>query len=267
MSISLVVVTRDRFPYLRRLLDYYAEHRYRGPILVADASVRNSEIEAAGLRARFANRLDLNLTTYPAGTSVQDRMHSEILKVCTPFMTWVGDDDFLVPAALEKAAQRLSDDPGCSAVVGNALLFEVEGDEARGRILRIGPYAQYGYAGTSPWLRLLSYIENPCALTFAVRRTIFARELWSIIRDHHWPSEVYFHAFYEMLDAAISVIAGTVWRCPSLTLVRQVRTANAVPSVPEWRSVSSIVGKQEFASFLGSLAAILVDEIQKHSRE
>lgn len=264
MSISLVVVSRNRPEFLERLFDYYARQRFGGSLFLGDASADRLAGAVARLPELYRGRLDIRLTTYAEGTPVLDRMVAELAKVSTRNVAWVGDDDFLVSGRLDDAVAIFDREPGCSAVVGRGMLFGVKNDTARGQITAFSEYAQFGYEGGSASARLAQFVGNPCALTFAVRRTELAARIWRELANLPWPEEAYFHVFFEMIEAMMTVISGRIEKLGRLMLFRQTHHQSTSVSSRDTRNVCKFATANEFGEFFESMAALLGRELTQN---
>lgn len=101
---AVVIPTKDRPYFLMRTVKWYERHDV--PILLGNYPFMN-ELQAA----------------YAAATSA-----------CSPFVAFAGDDDFLVPSALDTFAAILHQKPFADAVTGRCALFVIRDDQVYGRL-------------------------------------------------------------------------------------------------------------------------------------
>jgi glycosyltransferase domain-containing protein len=142
---------------------------------------------------------------------------SELLNVAKePYAAVCGDDDFLVPASLEKCVQFLKGHQDYSAAHGVGAYCPVDIEASRGERVWSFRYGLRSVEQESGTNRLLHYIANYFPVVFSVRRTEMMREGFSIARslpDRH---------FRELLPASLAVVGGKAMQLDCFYLVRGI---------------------------------------------
>ncbi|MBL8491963.1 MAG: TIGR00180 family glycosyltransferase, partial [Rhodocyclaceae bacterium] len=170
MNYSLVIISRNRPGFLARLLAYFRNQGLRARIHLGDASSGEAREQVAALVAEFQPGLDIAFTAYDESLSVMERLRRQFEQVETPYAAWVGDDDFLVPSALEAGAALMDAMPGCGAVIGKAVTFSVVDDAVRGPVLAVADYLQLPVVQEVPVDRLLAQSKQGAAFPYSLRR-------------------------------------------------------------------------------------------------
>ena len=259
---SLVLLSRNRPQFLARLLRYYQSQRLRVRILLSDASGGAARGEVEGIVATYRDALDLAYTRYPENAPPLERLALEMGKVETRYAAWVGDDDFLVPAALRAGSAYLDAHPDCAAVIGRALQFAVEGDAARGKVAGIGAYQQIPCEQACASERLVAEAHHGTAYTYALRRTETVNRNLARFDPAFWPDDPIGYQFFEIMDGLLTSIAGRVAALDDLTLLRQVHGGSAAAAGRETHKLYRIVLHPRWPEFSRKVVETLSEVLQ-----
>jgi glycosyltransferase domain-containing protein len=262
MDYSLVVVSRNRPAFLARLLSYYARHS-AAPIVLGDASEGDNLHKVERVVDAFRDRVPVLYTRYSADTPLLVRLRAEFAKVTTPYVAWVGDDDFLLPAALSRAAAALERDASCAGVIGNAVLFAVEGDGAQGRLRTVGNYLQQGCAAPDAAERLLAQASHGTCLTYAMRRTALIRDILDKFEVEAWPDDVFGYHFYEVADAFLTALGGNVIVLDQLMMARQAHIGSTAASAPKEQRLHRMIVHPQWAEWTARFLGLLTRELMR----
>lgn len=236
---SLVIVTRNRPRFVKRLLKYYTILGFKNPILIADGSASVDANELAAITNTFSSALAVEHHAHGEDISVWRRLRNVVDKISTPYVAWVGDDDFLIPSALDFATEIIESDMTCAAVVGRAVTFMVHRDEVHGQIVRFGRYVQRSRAEVDVGTRLLSHMMNSFSTAYSLKRTAqFASNLDAVIKTR-W-SDDHYH-FPELLESALTVISGKIIKIERLMMVRQIHQEMSSSIMGQSRSVFDLL--------------------------
>ena len=215
--ITLFIPTMNRSDYLIRLLRYYRDVGFEGPICIGDSS-DSSYLEPTKEAIRgLRGGLDIVYREFPGLDGVQ--CAQQLLElVSTPYATLTSDDDFLVPSALERCIQFLDKHSDYSAVHGHGALLSVESNAPHGWVKGAGYYRQPSVVDGSASMRLINFMRNYSPIVFSVHRTQTWREMYEdaqLVAD--WK-----RFGGELLQGCLSVIEGKVKDLDYLQVVRQV---------------------------------------------
>src|SRR5439155_1441538 len=157
--LTIVLPTRNRLPFLRRLLSYYNRHQPGFKLLLADSSdartvdaVRECVAGHPGVRVEHQ--------VYDVGIAFADKVLDAVARVTTPFVALGADDDFHVPCALDRAIAYLKDHADVAVAHGEALAFSMQADLVHGPIAWVGTYPQLALSGDRPSERVLDFFGN-----------------------------------------------------------------------------------------------------------
>lgn len=134
-KISLLIPTKNRANFLSRLLNYYADLNFQGHLLIGDSS----EGEHLACNHKFvqslAGQLKITHQEYP-NLSAEHCGMNLVRIVQTPYAAWLPDDDFLVPASIEKCINFLETHPDYNAAAGVSQKVALDSETAIGNIIK-----------------------------------------------------------------------------------------------------------------------------------
>lgn len=120
-TLTLMIPTRNRPIFLRRVLDYYRRVHWPYSIFIADASDSGIFEETASQVRALKKNLEITHQSFPSDLGVHATWAQMLEKVETPFAIVSGDDDFLIPQALQRCAAFLNTHPDYSLASGFAV--------------------------------------------------------------------------------------------------------------------------------------------------
>jgi len=235
--ITLLVLTKNRSDFLIRLLRYYEDTGFEGCICIADGSgpdhVERTKRMIETLRGKFS----IVYKGYP------DLTLSECLKrlldfVSTPYAAFCGDDDFLIPSALNKCAKFLDDHPDYAFAHGKGVNIALDKKGPYGRIVDCSCYQQDEIEAESASQRLDYYLRHGHITIFSVHRSEYLRVMY---RDSYVLKDVVFGS--ELIPCCHSIILGKSKQLDCFHVVRQghaqqivIRSGYNWITNPEWYS-------------------------------
>jgi len=215
MDVTLIVATFNRSEFLIRLLNYYSYTKFDGTIIIGDSSNIDHIVRTKAAIENLSYKLNIQYMEYPGLNSTQAYEKLADL-VNTPYVTLLGDDDFVLKAGLLECCEFLSKNPEYIAANGKAWVFEVENGEAYGTVDITGAYPQPMINASSASDRLLFHMRHYTVTLFSVFRLEAWQEIWrdvSLIKDRAFGSE--------LLPCGLSVALGKVAHLDCLYLMRQ----------------------------------------------
>ena len=217
--ISILIPTLNRSEFVIRALDYYAQTGFGGTICIGDSSEREHIEKTQRAIDRLNDRLDIvyRVLQKPPHMTQAGCVQRLADLVTTPYTVYAGDDDFLIPAGLDRCVDFLEHHPEYSAAHGARLKVKLRSSGASGPI-EIGHYvSETEYESENAAERWIGYMRNAFATHFYVHRT----ETWQRIYRGAGPPELV-HYLGEVLVCSNSVILGRIKRLDCLTSVFQV---------------------------------------------
>ena len=207
-----------------RLLRYWARVGCQHQILIGDSSDGDhgdlTRAAIAGLKGRLAVRYE------PCPGLITAACFERLSQmVTTPYTTFVADDDFLVPSAIDRCAQHLAAHEECSGVHGRSLIVDLEQSGAYGPVRSVRRYPQSVIRSSTGVGRLREYFTTSlAAVVYAVHRTEDWRDMFRGIINMPWTAKRNIHKEIfrdELLPSAVSVVRGRIVELDDLYLVRQ----------------------------------------------
>ncbi len=219
MDLTIIIPTMNRPEFLARQLNYYAGQRYSGHIVVSDSSNAESQEQVkAGINA-LHGRLSIEyLWTPPTKT------HMAVVAACrdyipTKYSVLVGDDDFLIPRALQPCIDFLeaNEDYNFSCAHGRGLAIRLDQPGAYGKVTWADYYdlGRPVVDGGSASRRIKQYLSNFTTTLFYIHRTAQWKQMWEVTAL--MPDQT----FGELLPSCMSAVFGKVKYLDVLYLVRQ----------------------------------------------
>ena len=223
--LTIVIPTKNRSIFLSRLLKYYASVGCRYRILIGDSS--NDEEHArflayltplqSKLCVEYVRLLPDDGLLPGQGTILCTKTLLE--RVNTPYAAWNPDDDFLVPATLEKCVVFLEKHPDYSAAHGRAILFETGSDDVYGRIEATSIYPQYPLEYPDSTTRLRQHLICYAPTEFSVKRTKLIRDQWQKLFEAKLNN-----LFGELFISCLTSIEGKIKMFEDLYMIRQAHS-------------------------------------------
>lgn len=227
--VTILIPTINRPEYIIRMMRYYHSEGFRGTLLIGDSSdeanfakVRDeAAVIGESLRVRHIPCRDANLP------QTMERLAN---LVDTPYVAFIGDDDFLIPSAIDECEDFLAKNPDYSACTGIARGFRVKSDRAFGDMELLDEYPMRRVEEKTASDRLVSLLMQYHVIIFSVHRADVWREMW---RD---PESMPDRAFScELLPCCMSVVLGKVKQIDCLYLLRESHSHHhLLPSFFDW---------------------------------
>lgn len=202
--ITLLVLTKNRSEFLRRLLRYYSDLGFQGSISIADSSNAYHVEQTKNTVKRLDGAVRIVYQEFPH-FKFRRCMEKVTESVSTPYVAYLGDDDFLVPAGLEECVRFLETHRDYSAAHGVGAIFSLDSSGPYGRFRWVCRYPQRGIEAETASQRLFDYCASPFMPLFSVHRT----EAWRVVYENVVPAMDWSFAD-ELLPSCVSVIQGKI---------------------------------------------------------
>ena len=230
--VTLIIPTMNRSNFLVRLLRYYYDLNFQGCILIGDSSEAMHLEHTKKAIHLFQDRLNIIHKEYEVLKGVEWFWRS-LDFVSTPYVAYIGDDDFLVPKALDQCAQFLDRHPDYSAAHGLGVLFTLSQSGAHGPVKWLGPYRLPVAEAETGAQRLLDHLSSYSVPVFSV----FRLELWQLM----WQSTHLDMTFGgELVPGCLATIKGKFKEFDCLYLLRQAHERRfLLPNLLDWLTDSN----------------------------
>lgn len=261
--ITLAVTTKNRSDFLCRLLSYYKDTGYTSALYISDGSDNPLHYERA---KKFVASLrnDFSITySHDPGSSVAMSLRKIAERIATPYVAFVGDDDFLVPSGLQHCVDFLQHNKDYSAAHGIGALCTLVSSGPYGKVQSVGIYPQPSIEGETATERLSAHLNSYTVSLFSVYRTETWRALWNTAEAI---VDTAFGA--ELLPCCLSVVYGKIKALDCFYLVRQNHDRRyLLLQMYEW--IAHPLWSSAYHAFRVSLARALasVDSITEEDAE
>ena len=231
--ISLCVPTFNRPAFIERLLRYYAATGFRHWIFIGDSSDGENATRTQRVVAWWEGRLQVRYEACPGLSSCAALEHLSRL-ITTPYCAFLGDDDFLCPATLDRCEAFLDDHPDYGAAHGRAILFQLETPGPYGAMGTIEPYPLATLHADTGAGRL---VELFTVSLYAVLNSVHRTDTWrAMFRGLSDMAGVRNRNVFkdELIATCVSVIRGKIKALDGLYLMRQAHDSYHWPHVYDW---------------------------------
>ena len=208
--VTLIVPTvHHRAALYARTLRYLSGIGWRSPVVVSDHS---PEAHAGAIAevSRGHPGLDLRLLRHPPELHFLSRLAQCAQAAQTPYVHLHADDDFIVPATLDKLVAAMQRDPACAAAMGANVHLIIK----KGHITLL-PKRPLGQPGAFD--RLVAQLEAYSSVLYALRRRdeVIATFGYAVERCPDVQ-------FWQYLESCVAALRGTVAVLDELHYVRGV---------------------------------------------
>lgn len=220
-KVTLLVPTMNRPGFIERLLRYYFNRQFKGVILIADSSNGESLEHGRKLASMYASVLNLQYQEYPGMSNVAC-ITAMLDVVSTPFVAYVADDDFIIPAAMDECVTFLESHAEYVAAHGTGTIVKMPSASPVGDPIAATYYKQSVLLGESACARLETYLQGDAQPLFALFRINEMRYMFKCEREIRENS-----VSGELLPASLSAISGKIAGIDQLYLVRTDHSARS----------------------------------------
>jgi glycosyltransferase domain-containing protein len=256
--LSIVVPTRGRATFMRRLLKYFADSGCPWPIVLADeGAAEDREIIASLVREHAGSlRLVHRFTIGPC--DFIGKVRDALAEVATPYVVLGADDDFFSLQGLMAAVAWLEANADYSLAHGLAIGFHVAGDDAvHGGMHRLSAYRQSAVEQDSALQRVVAHLPGYATTWYSVQRTSEALENYTITGSLGLDVR-----FREFLPSFLAVARGKAKKLPTFYMARQMHDQQ-VSSVSsegwfDWLVAPDFA--RQFAAFCDAVLAMVERE-------
>lgn len=251
--LTIIVATKNRSDFMIRLLDYYADTDYKHWIYIGDSSDSFHFERTQAVIDQLKDKLKVRIYRCP-DLNVRESVGKLLETVTTPYVCHIGDDDFLVTAALEDCIEFLESNKGYVGANGRGAVFSLKNSGAKGRFHSLGSYAQKGVEADTAVDRLSLYLKDRFVTLFSVQRL----PVWKLMYKDN--SSILDRALGdELLPCCLSVIQGKIKHLKGLYLFRQVHDKrNLFPNSFDWIMDSNWL--PSYKGFRDSLIQALIEK-------
>jgi glycosyltransferase domain-containing protein len=257
-TFSLIIPTYQGTPFLRRCLDHLKSVEYPGHVLLADDSTDEHREFVRSCASRYPE-LWIDIHLYDHGTQFLDKLCQSMDRISARFVMLCGQDDFVVPAALERVAGTLDADAGLACARGRVARFRIHRKQGASGGDRVGieflqhPMRAYGEAHAVD--RVLAPLRGYSSTLYSIHRR--AHLIESFRRTEAATRNV---VFMQYLSSCITAAQGRVESVDTLFLARQAHAASwAAQLMRDIEHWPLLVASPKFSAYYQEFRSALVE--------
>jgi glycosyltransferase domain-containing protein len=239
-EMTLVLITHNRPIFLKRSLDYYSGVPYR--LMVLDSSVHSLQDEVS----RYAQVDYIHCPEF-GYKELLDKVKKGVSLVCTPYMAFVADDDFILHSALDECLRFLQYNTDYGLCHGYCLMYLAEAEKVH--YFRREKIVKEDYCSESAGDRILDFMANYMPPYYAVTRTDLMKEWHGMISSEYGMEfQEFGHSFHLLANSKARVL-----RQPYVVREQNYPVSDHgtdIFSALHWKSGSQGAEKRRFMAFL-----------------
>ncbi len=216
-SLTILILTYNRYPRLLRLLNYVASVRLPYEIHLLDSS---SDPLPPGPLQGFLGNPGIRYRKFGSTLPPIAKVSEGLSQVRSPYVVVWADDDFLVPRSLEEGIRFLEEHPDYSVVHGESGLFRLGSGNAISEIRWIEPYPQRSLDDPAASERLMTHLSRSYSVVFySIHRTGNLKRNMDLCRELEFS-----YGWGELLSGSLSVVQGKTKKLDRLYMLREVHS-------------------------------------------
>ena len=221
-ELTIVIPTKNRAPWLKRVFQYYSEYNFTGKIIIIDSSNLETFMEINEIKNNYK---DLNIDTFHfPDFNVESAINAILGEIQTKYSVFLADDDILLTEGLSKAVNFLNNNDTYVAALGNAYMLGTLTNKPFGPVHALVDYSVRSYDNDDGLKRIEDYLDDPRALCFSVTNSkVFIECYKSMMGLERRYQEM---VFGETFQAICYLIRGKIIKLESEYLVRQFHPGN-----------------------------------------
>lgn len=214
-EITLLIPTKNRSIFLKRVLSYYKNINFTGTLAIGDSSTGDYLIDNKKIYESMKGHININYDTFPDKNLCQTS-HELLKNVKTKYVAEVHDDNFIVPDSIGKCIDFLENNPSYSAARGLGISIKTKNDSPYGKLIKCVKKKQPSSESDSASSRLASLYGDYSDIHYAVHRT----EIWrEVLKNSHIRDNNFFH----VMTTANTFILGKVKELDTFHLIRHIQ--------------------------------------------
>jgi glycosyltransferase domain-containing protein len=215
-DITLLIPTKNRSIFLKRVLSYYKKINFSGILAIGDSSTGEYLTENKEIYESMKEFINVTYQIFPDKNLCQTS-HELLKTVKTNFVAEVHDDNFIIPNSIEKCIEFLNNNSDYSAARGLGVSIKTKNDEPYGMLTKCARKKQPSSNHDSACSRLISLYGDYSDIHYAIHRTEIYREVLrnSYIKDNN---------FFHIMTTANTFILGKVKELDTLHVIRHIQS-------------------------------------------
>ena len=215
-DITLLIPTKNRTIFLKRVLMYYKKINFSGTLAIGDSSTGDFLIDNKEIYESMKEFINITYQIFPDKNLCQTS-HELLKTVVTNFVAEVHDDNFIVPNSIERCIEFLNNNSDYSAASGLGVSIKTKNDEPYGELIKCAKKKQPSSDLDTACSRLMSLYGDYSDIHYAIHRTEIYRK---VLIDSHIKDNNFFH----IMATANTFILGKVKELDTLHVVRHIQS-------------------------------------------
>lgn len=180
MDLSIIIPTMNRSDFIGRLFEYYKSIGFDGFLFIGDSSIGLQKESVKKLVDYYNDKLKIKYMYFPPKIFFNASVcFSELLQfVSTKYAVFSGDDDFLVPEALDDCIKFLNENVDYASARGKRVVFKLDHNGAFGNIISFAWVHQTELESNSSVDRWIAYMRHTISTQYFVHRTNTWKEMY-----------------------------------------------------------------------------------------
>lgn len=259
----LIIPTYDGTPFVRRLLDFLRAENYQGQVVLSDNSSGAHREFVEACPKRFPE-LWIEVHSYEAGIGFLDKLARTMERLEARHVMLCGQDDYLVPASVEKLLHLIEADPGLVCARGRVARFLLRPIEQQGvpyaAKIHLNKHPMLPYEDPEPVQRVLAHMRAYTSTLYSLHRRA---QLLECFRATHAATRNVM--FWQYLSSCITVALGRVACLDELFLARQIHERSWSATLQGYEQWPLLVTSPDYSAhymdFRGGLIAFLTGRL------
>ena len=228
-KLTIVLPTKNRPNWLKRVLIYYSKNCFPGQILILDSSEKNI-FEKIHILINDYNNLNINLNYVP-NMNCEKSIYSNSNLINTDYSIFLADDDILLIDGLDKSLEFLENNKSYIGAIGNGYMISTISNGPFSKINNITKYDLQGYEDEDAFSRIKNFLKNIKNTSFAIIRSKFFIDGYKKIMEIDDYYQSYF--FGELMQSLFYIYSGRIKKINVDYLVRQSHPSNTYSKLNE----------------------------------
>lgn len=220
-KIEVIIPTRNRNDFLKRILDYYQSHSKGLSFLIADSSSNSIKKKNKQLVSKYKNMRIRYLDKFPENMEQHYKFSEMVKYIKARYCVFCADDDFIVPEAIKTCAKFLDKNPNYVAVHGTYIGYHLyNGIFGKNKFWWQFRHTPISITSSKAMERLCNHLEHFTLTIWAVRKTAIVKACYKEFRTTKIDSYI-LPILGELIPDALTAVFGKIKHINTFYSARQ----------------------------------------------
>ena len=174
MNLTILIPTRNRFEYIKKLVAYYSYFNFDGKIFILDSSNNRIFLKTKLYLNKYAGK---NIQHYKIIARPSECIKYIIPKIKTKFVCFSGDDDYFIVNGLIKSIRILKKNQYIDSLNGLSIVTKIKNKSLFN--FEYLPYNHFYSTNSKSVLRLKKILQNYKVPLFSILRLEILKKIFS----------------------------------------------------------------------------------------